>query len=73
LIVLFGYISTAVANSAGAAARLSMLRVIGTTPDQLRCIGRIEGLFLATVACVIGTVAAMPGLVSMTWCSAMER
>jgi putative ABC transport system permease protein len=71
LTVLAGYIAIAVANSVVVTTlarrrEFSLLGVIGATPHQLRRMARVEGLFLAAAASVIGTVVAVPGLVTMT-------
>ena len=71
LAVLAGYIAIAVANSVVVTTlarrrEFFVLGVIGTTPHQLRRMARVEGLFLAAAACVLGTGIAVPGLATMT-------
>lgn len=72
LLVLVGYIAIAVVNSLVVAnlarrAELGLLRVVGATPGQRLQVPRWEAVFLAATACVVGTIAALPGLVGMTY------
>jgi putative ABC transport system permease protein len=72
LLVLLGYIAIAVANSVvittlGRRREFSVLRVVGTTPAQLRRVGRVEGVFLAAAGGVVGMVLAAPGLAAMAY------
>jgi putative ABC transport system permease protein len=72
LAILFGYIAITVVNSLVTAtlaqrSRLALLRLVGATPAQLRRLPRAEAMFVATTACVAGTLAALPGLSGMAY------
>ena len=72
LLVLVGYIAIAVVNSLVVAnlarrAEFGLLRVVGATPRQRLLVPRWEAVFLAATACIVGTLAALPGLVGMTY------
>jgi putative ABC transport system permease protein len=72
LMILFGYIAIAVTNSLIIAtlsrrSEFALQAAIGATPRQRRGIWRWEAIFLATVACIVGTASALPGLIAMTY------
>jgi putative ABC transport system permease protein len=72
LIILFGYIAIAVANSLITAtlsrrSEFALLASVGATPHQCRGIWRWEAVFLATTSCLVGTAFALPGLIAMTY------
>ncbi|MCF2532865.1 ABC transporter permease [Yinghuangia soli] len=72
LLVLFGYIAIAVANSLVTAtlsrrSEFALLAAVGATPRQRRSVLRWEAAVLAATACLVGTAFALPGLVGMTY------
>lgn len=72
LLIIFGYIAIAVVNSLVVATlsrrpEFAVLRSVGATPLQRRRVPRWEAVFLATTACVVGTVAAFPGLAGVAY------
>lgn len=72
LIILWSYIAIAVVNSLvimtlARRREFALLRVIGATPSERRRTARWEAVFLATSACLLATIAILPGLCGLTY------
>lgn len=72
LAMIFGYITIAVVNSlvvamVSRAPEFRLLSAAGATPRQQRRVCWWEAVFIAGTACVVGTLAALPGLCAMTF------
>lgn len=72
LLILWGYIAIAVVNSLvittlARRAEFAGLRVVGATPAQQRRTARWEATLLTATACLVATVASIPGLCGLTF------
>jgi putative ABC transport system permease protein len=72
LLILWGYIAITVVNSLvittlARRAEFARLRIVGATPTQQRRTVRWEATFLAATACLVATVASLPGLCGLTF------
>lgn len=71
LLILWGYIAIAVVNSLVVTTlarrpEFATLRVVGATPSQQRRAARWEAAILAATACIVATLATLPGLCGLT-------